>query len=249
MVSAGRGAGGHAALAAPAGAPSPPTGPRPGVAADRAAGGGRWPGPGGPAPTPTPSPSQPQSQRRARRSAAGDPLLENVATSGADGIQFDDPTNLPSDFGYDPFPLALDKRTTGRNAPADPQDLARLHQAVNAQQPDALFWVFPAYHDFAYQRQLQHCRAWVRRGVLEEQLVQLTQPELAESLARIPVAIALVTAQAEAARARGLGVACFDFETLWQRSGEPVEQRQQALGRLFVDPEPRLAVIELTRVD
>lgn len=44
---------------------------------------------------------------------------------------------------------------------------------------------------------------------------------------------------AEAARARGLGVAFFYFETLWQRSDEPAELRQEALGRLFPEPAPR----------
>ena len=215
-------------------------------------------------------------------------VLEIVATSGADGIQFDDHMSLPSEFGYDPFTLALYKRATGRNAPADPQDpawlqwradqltafMVRLHQAVRAQHPGALFSVSPNYHDFAYKRQLQHWRAWVRRGIVDELLVQLyrpdlesftaelQRPELAESLARIPVAIgittgprtqpvpiALVTAQAEAARARGLGVAFFYFETLWQRSEEAAVLRQQALGRLFADPQPRPAVIQATPVD
>jgi uncharacterized lipoprotein YddW (UPF0748 family) len=59
------------------------------------------------------------------------------------------------------------------------------------------------------------------------------------------VPIALVTAQAEAARARGLGVAFFYFETLWQRSDEPATLRQQALGRLFAEPEPRLLLPRL----
>jgi uncharacterized lipoprotein YddW (UPF0748 family) len=54
-----------------------------------------------------------------------------------------------------------------------------------------------------------------------------------------PVPIALVSAQAQAARARGLGVAFFYFETLWQRSDEPAELRQEALGRLFPEPAPR----------
>ena len=54
-----------------------------------------------------------------------------------------------------------------------------------------------------------------------------------------PVPIALVTAQAEAARAKGLGVAFFYFETLWQRSEEPAALRQEALERLFPTPAPR----------
>ena len=51
--------------------------------------------------------------------------------------------------------------------------------------------------------------------------------------------ISLVIAQAEAARAPGLGVAFFDFETVWQRSNEPVTQRQEARGLLLVEPAMR----------
>ncbi len=205
-------------------------------------------------------------------------VLEIVERSGGDGIQFDDHMSLPSQFGYDPFTLALYKRETGRTAPADPQEpawlqwrankltafMAQLHKAVQAQHPGALVSLSPNYHDFAYKRQLQQWREWVRRGSVDELVVQLyrpdlesfeaelARPELAESRQRIPVAIgvmagqrtrpvpiALVSAQAEAARARGLGVAFFYFETLWQRSDEPAALRQEALARLFPEPAPR----------
>lgn len=205
-------------------------------------------------------------------------VVEIVATSGADGIQFDDHMSLPSEFGYDPFTVALYKRETGRTAPADAQEpawlqwrankltafMAQLHKVVNEQHPGALVSLSPNYHDFAYKRQLQQWREWVRRGIVDELVVQLyrpdlesfavelARPELAESRLRIPVAIgvmagqrnrpvpiALVSAQAQAARARGLGVAFFYFETLWQRSDEPAELRQEALGRLFPEPAPR----------
>ena len=205
-------------------------------------------------------------------------VVEIVATSGADGIQFDDHMSLPSQFGYDPFTLALYKRETGRTAPADPQEpawlqwrankltafMAQLHKAVQAQHPGALVSLSPNYHDFAYKRQLQQWREWVRRGSVDELVVQLyrpdlesfevelARPELAESRQRIPVAIgvmagqrtrpvpiALVSAQAEAARARGLGVALFYFESLWQRSDEPAALRQEALAHLFPEPAPR----------
>ncbi|MEB3170012.1 MAG: family 10 glycosylhydrolase, partial [Synechococcaceae cyanobacterium] len=142
--------------------------------------------------------------------------------------------------------------------------MAQLHKAVQAQHPGALVSLSPNYHDFAYKRQLQQWREWVRRGSVDELVVQLyrpdlesfeaelARPELAESRQRIPVAIgvmagqrtrpvpiALVSAQAEAARARGLGVGFFYFETLWQRSDEPAALRQDALARLFPEPAPR----------
>ena len=103
-------------------------------------------------------------------------VVEIVATSGADGIQFDDHMSLPSEFGYDPFTVALYKRETGRMAPADPQEpawlqwrankltafMAQLHKVVNEQHPGALVSLSPNYHDFAYKRQLQQWREWVR---------------------------------------------------------------------------------------
>jgi len=204
---------------------------------------------------------------------------EIVERSGADGIQFDDHMSLPSQFGYDPFTTALYQRETRRPVPADPQDPAwlkwradritafmlRLQAAVKARHPGALVSLSPNYHDFAYKRQLQNWREWLRRGIVDELLVQLyrpdlesflaelERPELAESLSRIPVAvgimagqrnrpvpIALVSAQAEAARAKGLGMAFFYFETLWQRSEEPAAARQEALARLFPHPAPRV---------
>ena len=84
-------------------------------------------------------------------------VQEIVATSGADGIQFDDHMSLPSDFGYDPFTLALYKKATGRSAPADPLDpawlkwradqltafMGRLNKAVKAQHPGALVSLSP----------------------------------------------------------------------------------------------------------
>jgi uncharacterized lipoprotein YddW (UPF0748 family) len=67
--------------------------------------------------------------------------------------------------------------------------------------------VSPNYHDFAYKLQLQHWRDWVRRGIVDELVVQLyrpdlesfraelQRPELAESLQRIPVAIGILAGQ------------------------------------------------------
>lgn len=205
-------------------------------------------------------------------------VVEIVEKSGADGIQFDDHMSLPSQFGYDPYTLALYRRETGRSAPANPQEpawlqwradkitafMARLHAAVNAKHPGAVFSVSPNYHDFAFKLQLQNWREWVRRGIVDELLVQvyrpdlesfraeLLRPELAESLKRIPVAIGIMTgprtrpvpidlieAQTLAARERGLGAAFFYFETLWSRGEEPASVRQEVFARLFPSPAPR----------
>ena len=80
---------------------------------------------------------------------AADLVLEVVGKYGADGIQFDDHTTLPREFGYDPFTVALYRKETGRNPPANPADPAwvkwradkitafmdRLSKAVRAPSP------------------------------------------------------------------------------------------------------------------
>ncbi|MFM7393524.1 MAG: family 10 glycosylhydrolase [Cyanobium sp.] len=97
----------------------------------------------------------------------------------------------------------------------------RLHgQAARdreRQHAGALISLSPNYPDFAYKLQLQNWREWVRRGIVDELLVQLYRPDLESFSAELerPVPIALVSAQAEATRAGGLGMALFYFETLW----------------------------------
>jgi uncharacterized lipoprotein YddW (UPF0748 family) len=54
-----------------------------------------------------------------------------------------------------------------------------------------------------------------------------------------PVPMPLIEAQVQAARQRGLGVAFFYFESLWNTGAEPPEVRQAAFGQLFSRPAPR----------
>jgi uncharacterized lipoprotein YddW (UPF0748 family) len=150
-----------------------------------------------------------------------DLVLEVVGTYGADGIQFDDHMTLPREFGYDPFTVALYRRETGRNPPANPADAAwvkwradkitafmdRLSKAVRSQRPGAIVSIAPNYYDFAYKLQLQDWLAWVRRGIADELLVQIYRddmpsysphlrlPEVQESSRRIPTALAILSGQ------------------------------------------------------
>jgi len=150
-----------------------------------------------------------------------DLVLEVVGTYGADGIQFDDHTTLPREFGYDPFTVALYRRETGRNPPANPADPAwvkwradkitafmdRLSKAVRARRPGAIVSISPNYYDFAYKLQLQDWRAWVRQGIADELLVQIYRPDLEsftphmwrpevqEARQRIPTAMAILSGQ------------------------------------------------------
>jgi uncharacterized lipoprotein YddW (UPF0748 family) len=207
-----------------------------------------------------------------------DLVLEVVGQYGADGIQFDDHMSLPKDFGYDPFTVALYRKETGKAPPANPADgawvkwradkitafMERLSQQVRALRPGAVISISPNYYDFAYKLQLQDWRAWVRRGIADELLVQiyrqdlpsylphLLRPEVQEASQKIPTAIAIMSGQRNrptpldllgqkvlANRAQGLGVAFFYFESLWDLGPEPVAERQAMIGRWFATPAPR----------
>jgi uncharacterized lipoprotein YddW (UPF0748 family) len=207
-----------------------------------------------------------------------DLVLEIVNQYDADGIQFDDHMSLPSEFGFDSYTLALYSRETGRSTPTSAQDpawvkwradkitafMARLHQAVRAKKPKAIFSISPNYYDFAYKLQLQDWLAWVRRGIVDELVVQiyrpdvetfvpqLNRPEIQETRKKIPTAIGIMTglrtkpapieliqAQVQEARSRGLGVAFFYFESLWNAAQEPADIRRSGFQALFPAPAPR----------
>jgi uncharacterized lipoprotein YddW (UPF0748 family) len=143
--------------------------------------------------------------------------------------------------------------------------MARLREAVRVRKPRAIFSVSPNYYDFAYKLQLQDWLGWVKRNIADEIIVQvyrpdlesflpqLNRPELQETMKRIPTAIGimsgqrtnpvsinLIQAQVLAARERGLGVAFFYFESLWNAAAEPAETRQAGFQALFPAPAPRL---------
>ena len=185
--------------------------------------------------------------------------------------------SLPREFGYDPFTTALYRKDTGKDPPANPEDpawvkwradritafLERLAKAVRVARPGALISISPNYYDFAYKLQLQDWRAWVRRGIADELLVQiyradlesylphLSRPEVQEARQRIPTAIAVMSGQRNrptpieliaqkvaANRSRGLGVAFFYFESLWSLGPEPAEARIAGLNEMLGRPAP-----------
>jgi uncharacterized lipoprotein YddW (UPF0748 family) len=149
--------------------------------------------------------------------------------------------------------------------------LERLAQAVRVARPGALISISPNYYDFAYKLQLQDWRAWVRRGIADELLVQiyradlesylphLSRPEVQEARQRIPTAIAVMSGQRNrptpikliaqkvaANRSRGLGVAFFYFESLWSLGPEPAEERIAGLAEMLgrpVPPSPSLPLL------
>ncbi len=148
-------------------------------------------------------------------------ILEIATNYDSDGIQFDDHTSLPSDFGYDAFTSALYKRSTGREPPANAADgvwlkwradrisafMQQLATQLRQKRPGFLVSLSPNYHDFAYKRQLQDWLTWVRQGSVDEVVVQLyrpdlasfeaelTRPEFAVSRQRVPTAVGIFTGQ------------------------------------------------------
>ncbi|MEW6495818.1 MAG: glycoside hydrolase family 10 protein [Cyanobacteriota bacterium] len=148
-----------------------------------------------------------------------DLVLEVVTQYDADGIQFDDHTSLPNEFGYDRYTLALYQQETGKNAPANPKDaewvrwradkitafMAQLNQAVKQRKPNAIFSVSPNPYVTAYNTYLQDWVTWVRQGIVDELIVQvyrpdlqsfidqITRPEIQEAQQKIPTGVGVLT--------------------------------------------------------
>ncbi len=202
-----------------------------------------------------------------------DLVLEVVSLYDVDGVQFDDHFSLPTAFGYDPYTRALYQRETGRTVPTNPEDsawvrwradkitsfLRHLRAELNKRKPGLLVSLSPNYADFAYKRQLQDWRGWVRAGLVDEVVVQLYRPDLPSfateldrpefSDKRVPVAVALMAGQrqrptplpllrgkVEAARAKGLGIAFFHYAPLWEATDDPTGRRQELEAILGPNP-------------
>lgn len=148
-----------------------------------------------------------------------DLVLEVVTRYDVDGIQFDDHTSLPVEFGYDPYTIALYQRETEQTPPTNPRDpawmrwradkitafMTGLHDAVKARKPTLIFSVSPNPYDTAYNSFLQDWLAWVRQGLVDELLVQvyrndiqsfmdhISRPEIQEAQQVIPTGAGILT--------------------------------------------------------
>ncbi len=145
-------------------------------------------------------------------------VMEVITQYDADGVQFDDHTSLPVDFGYDKYTISLYTQETGNPPPPNPQAQAwikwradkistfmvDLYQTVKARKPNAIFSVSPNYYDFAYKLQLQDWLNWVRLGIVDELVMQvyrndlesfiaqITRPEILETQKVIPTGIGIM---------------------------------------------------------
>jgi uncharacterized lipoprotein YddW (UPF0748 family) len=145
--------------------------------------------------------------------------------------------------------------------------MVQLNQAVKAQKPRLVFSVSPNYYDFAYKFQLQDWLNWVRLNIVDELIVQiyrpnlqgfitnLSRPEIQEAQKSIPTGVGImaglrnnpvpmqqIQSQVRAAQERGLGVAFFYYESLWESAPEAVAERQAGFQALFRSPALRARI-------
>jgi uncharacterized lipoprotein YddW (UPF0748 family) len=136
--------------------------------------------------------------------------------------------------------------------------MVQLNQMVKARKPKAIFSISPNYHDFAYKFQLQDWLTWVRLGIVDELIMQvyrndlqsfsakIERPEIRETQQLIPTGVGImaglrnrqvpiqqIKSQVQAAQQRGLGVAFFYYESLWDDAPEPVNERQAGFQAVF----------------
>ncbi|MTJ06265.1 MULTISPECIES: glycoside hydrolase family 10 protein [unclassified Anabaena] len=145
--------------------------------------------------------------------------------------------------------------------------MVRLNQTIKQIKPKLIFSVSPNYYDFAYKFQLQDWLNWVRLNIVDELIVQvyrdnlndfsskLSRPEMEEvkqiiptgigimaGLRTKPVSIQQIQSQVRAAQQRGLGVAFFYYESLWNAAPEPLKERLAGFKNLFPYPSQRTAL-------
>ena len=141
-----------------------------------------------------------------------------------------------------------------------------LHDAVKTRKPKTVFSISPNYHAFAYKFSLQDWLTWVRKDFVDEIVMQvyrddfnsyvenLDRAEIKEvkqkistgigilsGLPRRPIPMGQIEQQSRAAHQRGLGVAYFFYESLWDDAPEPEAERKQRFAKLFPRPASRLA--------
>ncbi len=198
-----------------------------------------------------------------------DLTAELVANYDIDGFQVDDHMGLPFAYGYDPYTVELYKKEhNGEAPPVDAKDaewtrwradritdfMGEVFNTVKSKRADAVFSVSPNPHVFAYEYYLQDWDTWLKRGYVEELIIQLYRNDLgrfvwemgqdAAEFARthIPTSVGVLSGlrgrsvpmsqiaeQVEAVRDRNFsGVSFFFYETLWNLSEEGSASERQA---------------------
>ncbi len=147
--------------------------------------------------------------------------------------------------------------------------MGRVFAIVKARKPYATISLSPNSQTFSYENYLQDWVTWRRLGYVEEILLQayrtdptgfiseLVQPEVQEAKKHVPVAIGVLTGlknkpmpmsiieqKIQIARDRGFsGVSFFFYETMWNLSNEPLQDRKSSFQRLFTPPVTRPSIV------
>jgi uncharacterized lipoprotein YddW (UPF0748 family) len=147
-----------------------------------------------------------------------DLLVELTNKYDIDGIQFDDHTSLPYEFGYDKYTVDLYTKETQKSPPNDYKNpewvnwrankitefMVRLNNTVKQIKPKMIFSISPNYYDYAYKFQLQDWLNWARLNIVDELVMQvyrenldsftskLSRPEIEEVKQIIPTGIGIM---------------------------------------------------------
>lgn len=147
--------------------------------------------------------------------------------------------------------------------------MKRIFKAVKAVNQNCIISVAPNPQRFSYDFYLADWARWERMGLIEELVLQiyrddikvfnneLDRPEVKAAKSHIPVSIGIISGlkgkfvpmeriatQVKSVRERKFaGVSFFFYETLWNLSKEPAQQRQASLQTMFPTPTkyPRIA--------
>ncbi|MBD2514773.1 glycoside hydrolase family 10 protein [Nostoc sp. FACHB-973] len=200
-------------------------------------------------------------------------IVEVVKNYDVDGIQLDDHFGMPVQFGYDRFTIELyQQEHQGKSPPTNPFNsewmrwradkitdfMAEIYQAVKAVKPKVKISLSPNYQAFAYKYYLQDWENWVKKGLVDELILQvyrsdkksfiaqLEQPSVKLAQSLIPVGIGILTgtvhnpvkipqikAQVQTVRDRNFdGISFFYWESLW---GYIVPESPQQRRKAFLD--------------
>jgi uncharacterized lipoprotein YddW (UPF0748 family) len=204
-----------------------------------------------------------------------DLIREVVSKYDVDGIQLDDHFGMPSEYGYDPLTIGLyQQEHGGKSPPLDYHNpewmywraskitdlMQKIFDTVKEIKPDCLVSLSPNSHNFSYRNYLQDWQTWVRRGLIDELVLQvyrgnlpdfrteLSKPTVNITRRKIPVAVGItsgtvrtpvamgqIVEQVQEVRDRGLdGVSFFYWESLWGYiAPESPRERRRAFEELF----------------
>ena len=120
-------------------------------------------------------------------------MLEVVMNYPVDGVQLDDHFGMPVELGYDPLTVKIyQQEHRGKSPPKDTHngewmrwraakmtafmtDLVKTIKTIN---PDIIVSLSPNSHPFSYQNYLQDWKTWVRRGLIDELVLQVYRNDL-----------------------------------------------------------------------